>query len=56
MRKLLLIIVIGINTFSHAQEGEDLFMLIDEKVETPPLLPERMVFTQRLLWGEKGGF
>jgi hypothetical protein len=56
MRKLLLIIVIVINTFSHAQEGDDLFMLIDEKVETPPLLPERMVFTQRLLWGEKGVF
>jgi len=56
MRKLLLIIVIVINTFSHAQEGDYLFMLIDEKVETPPLLPERMVFTQRLLWGERGVF
>lgn len=56
MRKLLLIIAIGLNIFSHGQEGEDLFMLIDEKVETPPLLPERMVFTQKLLWGEKGVF
>ena len=53
MRKLLLIIAIaiGVNTLSYAQEGEDLFMLIDENIQAPPLLPARMVFTQRLFLG-----
>ena len=31
-------------------------MLFDESIEAPPLLPERMVFTQRIFWGEKGIF
>ena len=55
MPKLLLIIAIavGVHTLSFAQEGEDLFMLFDESIEAPPLLPERMVFIQRIFWGEK---
>ncbi len=58
MPKLLLIIAIsvGVNTLSFAQEGEDLFMIFDNSIESPPLLPERMVFTQRIFWGEKGIF
>ena len=58
MRKLLLIFAIAISAhnLSFAQEGEDLFTLIDENIQAPPLLPARMVFTQRLLWGEKGVF
>lgn len=58
MPKLLLIIAIavGVHTLSFAQEGEDLFMLFDDSIEAPPLLPERMVFTQRIFWGEKGIF
>ncbi len=58
MRSFLLFILISINltTFCAAQEGEDLFTLLDTTIEAPPLLPERMVFTQRALWGEKGIF
>tara|TARA_A100001011_G_scaffold96311_1_gene101316 strand:- start:5202 stop:5822 length:621 start_codon:yes stop_codon:yes gene_type:complete len=58
MIKLLFIIAItiGLNSLSYAQEGDDLFMLIDEEIQAPPLIPARMVFTQRLLWGEKGVF
>ena len=58
MPKLLLIIAIafGVNTLSFSQDGEDLFMLLDENTEAPPLLPERMVFTQRIFWSEKGIF
>ena len=58
MIKLLFIIAItiGLNSLSYAQEGDDLFILIDEKIQAPPLIPARMVFTQRLLWGEKGVF
>ena len=49
-------IAVGVHTLSFAQEGEDLFMLFDESIEAPPLLPERLVFTQRIFWGEKGIF
>ena len=58
MSKLLFImaVAIGFNSLSCAQAGDDLFMLIDEEIQAPPLIPARMVFTQRLLWGEKGVF
>lgn len=58
MRSFLFFILISINltNFCAAQEGEDLFTLLDTTIEAPPLLPERMVFTQRALWGEKGIF
>ncbi|MEL0073015.1 MAG: hypothetical protein VW710_01065 [Flavobacteriaceae bacterium] len=41
---------------SKARAKEDLFTLIREDIEPEKvqLLPEKMVFTQRLLWGEKG--
>jgi hypothetical protein len=39
----------------NAQSEEDLFSMIVEKDKSElPLLPERMVFTQRFLWGNKG--
>lgn len=58
MRSFLFFILISINltNFCAAQEGEDLFTLLDTTIEAPSLLPERMVFTQRALWGEKGIF
>ena len=37
-----------------SQSKEDLFSLIEEKKELDQLLPERMVFTQKILWGKKG--
>ncbi len=40
--------------FTRAQEGDDLFSMLDSTIEAPPLLPERMLVTQKLLWGEKG--
>jgi cytochrome b561 len=42
--------------FTRAQEGDDLFSMLDSTIEAPPLLPERMLVTQKLLWGEKGLF
>ena len=40
-----------------AQSESDLFsMIIEEEKSELPLLPERMIFTQRLLWGNKGVF
>ena len=41
----------------QAQEKEDLFdLLADEGLNEQPLLPERMLFTQRAFWGENGLF
>ena len=39
-----------------AQTKEDLFSLIEEKEEKQELLPKRMVFTQKIFWGERGLF
>ena len=38
----------------NSQEKEDLFALISENENPIELLPERMVFTQSLLWGKNG--
>ena len=42
--------------FGFSQEKQDLFSLIETEKKEIDLLPEKMVFTQRLLWGEKGLF
>jgi hypothetical protein len=38
----------------NSQEKKDLFALISENENPIELLPERMVFTQSLLWGKNG--
>tara|TARA_B100000963_G_C22636271_1_gene677811 strand:- start:5067 stop:5675 length:609 start_codon:yes stop_codon:yes gene_type:complete len=40
------------NSFSQEKELFDLIVVDDNA--TPPILPERMIFTQRILWGERG--
>jgi hypothetical protein len=47
---LLFLVTIGLS----AQVNESLFNALEEPTETPELLPPSMIFTQRLLWGEKG--
>lgn len=58
MKKTFLFIVmfLGFGFISLAQEIslDDLLSDIESEVETPAFLPERMLFTQRMLWGEKG--
>jgi len=40
-----------------AQTEEDLFnLIIEEEKSEQPLLPERMIFTQKFLWGKEGLF
>ena len=51
--KIILIISFFFTSFCNGQDGQDLFDLIQDRQEVQ-LLPERMVFTQRLLWGDKG--
>jgi len=50
-----LLSVLFLSTLSSlAQQGDDLFALLENPSESEQLLPERMLITQRVLWGEKG--
>lgn len=53
---LFVVVIILLLSFQiNAQSEKDLFSMIVEKDKSElPLLPERMVFTQRFLWGNKG--
>jgi len=53
MRKLACITFLLFSVLGFSQK-DDLFNLLDNSVEETQLLPKRMVFTQKLLWGEKG--
>jgi hypothetical protein len=57
MRKLLIAIAIlfAIVSEGMGQDVDSLLMSLDEGVaESPQLLPEKIMFTQRIFWGEKG--
>lgn len=49
---LIIFLFFSISVFSQ----DDLFQMLDEESEKSKteLLPKRMIFTQRILWGEKG--
>ena len=49
---ILLIALLPMSSFSQEKELFDL--IITDENATPQLLPERMIFTQRIFWGEKG--
>ena len=51
---LILILVFNLNN-SFTQDFFDEFESLIE-IEKPVLLPEKMIFTQKILWGEKGLF
>ena len=53
MHKLVCISFLFLYVFGFSQE-EDLFNLLDNSTQETQLLPQRMVFTQKMLWGEKG--
>ena len=54
--KTLLFTVFLISTFSFSQEKDDLFNMIEQEEKKIELLPEKMIFTQSILWGKKGFF
>ncbi len=56
MKKIFLIFIVFSIAINYSQEKEDLFSLISEEQNQIELLPERMVFTQSLLWGKNGLF
>lgn len=45
---------IAVDTSSAEVDTTSLSLMDDMLTETPPLLPERMIFTQRWIYGEKG--
>ena len=47
-----MIVLLPLINFSQEKELFDL--IITDENATPQLLPERMIFTQRIFWGEKG--
>ena len=49
---IFLIALLPMSSFSQEKELFDL--IIADENATPQLLPERMIFTQRIFWGEKG--
>ncbi len=53
-KQVLILFCLLVLLLTRAQEGDDLFSMLDSTIEAPPLLPERMLVTQKLLWGEKG--
>ena len=50
------ILFVGFSLISRAQEIslDDLMADLEEEQVEPAYLPEKMLFTQRMLWGEKG--
>lgn len=58
MNRVKHIFVVGVvSLITHsaiAQEGEDLFAALETTTEAPALLPDQMLITQKLLWGERG--
>ncbi len=53
-----LFLLLTLPLVSLSQSSENLLLMLqeEEKDSLPPLLPDRMIFSQTLLWGEKGLF
>jgi hypothetical protein len=53
---ILFFVLISVSNLTYSQSNQDFFeefeSLIDD--EKPSLLPEKMIFTQKILWGDKG--
>ena len=54
MRKFLFYFVLFTISVNYSQDKEDLFNLISNEEKKIELVPEKMIFTQSLLWGKKG--
>ena len=52
--KLFILISLFCTYNSVSQEKELFDLIITDENATPELLPEKMIFTQRIFWGEKG--
>jgi len=51
---LLFLIVLSISSFAQTVTGDSLLSDLETATEQPKLLPDKMLLSQRIFWGEKG--
>lgn len=54
LKKIFILFFIIISFDSNTQEKELFDLIITDENATPELLPERIIFTQKIFWGENG--
>ena len=54
IKKIFILFFIFMSLKSTAQEKELFDLIITDENATPKLLPERIIFTQKIFWGENG--
>jgi len=52
--KIVIVFFLLISTENYSQEKELFDLIITDENATPELLPERIIFTQKIFWGENG--
>lgn len=52
--KIVIVFSLLISTENYSQEKELFDLIITDENATPELLPERIIFTQKIFWGENG--
>ena len=53
---ILFFVLISVSNLTYSQNNQDFFEEFESLIndEKPSLLPEKMIFTQKILWGNKG--
>ena len=54
LKKIFILLFVIISFDSNSQEKELFDLIITDENATPELLPERIIFTQKIFWGENG--
>ena len=52
--KIIILFSLLLSTENFSQEKELFDLIITDENATPELLPERIIFTQKIFWGENG--
>ena len=52
--KIIIFFLFLVSTGNFSQEKELFDLIITDENATPELLPERIIFTQKIFWGENG--
>ncbi len=52
--KIVIVFFLLLSTENYSQEKELFDLIITDENATPELLPERIIFTQKIFWGENG--
>jgi hypothetical protein len=54
--RIIILFSLLLSTENFSQEKELFDLIITDENATPELLPERIIFTQKIFWGENGIF